>query len=489
MNLNATTCYQALLTRDRRFDGVFFTGVTTTGIYCRPVCPARTPRRDRCRFFIHAAAAEHAGFRPCLRCRPELAPGFAPMDASGRVAQAVAARIEAGALNHRGGLETLAHAIGLSSRQVRRVVRQELGVTPVELAQTHRLLLAKQLLTDTRLPITQVAHGSGFASLRRFNALFRARYGMAPSRVRRQRHEAGTDQHITLMLEYRPPFSWPELMRYLADRATAGVEWVSGQRYARTVALGTYRGWLQAWPLPERNLLAIKLAPTLIHVLPEVLARVRRLFDLNARPDLIASQLQGCSRLKILLEKCPGLRVPGAFDGFELAVRAILGQQVSIRAATTLAGRFAAVFGEPVETPFGPLTRLSPTPQRVTALAPAQLTALGITAKRAKSILALAQAVADGELCLQPGPDPDITMQRLRGMPGIGPWTAQYIALRGLHWPDAFPASDLGLLKAWGTCSAPELQQAADAWRPWRGYAAMHLWNSLSIPAEESKHA
>lgn len=489
MKLDPDVCYRALAARDRRFDGVFFTGVTTTGIYCRPVCPARTPGRDRCRFFPTAAAAEQAGFRPCLRCRPELAPGLAPVDAAGRVAHAAAARIEAGALDDDGDLEALAQEFGLSGRQLRRVLRRELGVAPVELAQTHRLLLAKRLLTDSRLPIIQVAYASGFASVRRFNALFRSRYRMPPSRLRRQVRTDTTDEHLRLTLTYRPPLAWAELLAFLAGRATAGVEGVCGASYLHTVALGKHQGWVRVSPVAGRDALAVELSIALAPALPSLLARLRDLFDLNARPDVIAAQLSADPRLGPCVRRRPGLRVPGAFDGFELAARAVLGQQVSVRAATTLAGRFAAAFGAPVETPFPELNRLTPRPERVAVATPAELTALGITVARAASILALARAVRDGRLHLRPGADPEAAARQLQELPGVGPWTAQYIALRALRWPDAFPDSDLGLLKAWGTRVPHSLRAAAEAWRPWRGYAAMYLWNGVSPAAEETNDA
>jgi AraC family transcriptional regulator of adaptative response / DNA-3-methyladenine glycosylase II len=487
MPLNPETCYRALVARDARFDGLFYTGVTTTGVYCRPICPARTPRLERCRFFSAAAAAEQAGFRPCLRCRPELAPGQAPADGSGRIARAVAARIEAGALNDGGALETLAGEFGLSARQLRRLVRHELGVSPVELALTHRLLLAKRLLTDSRLPIVQVAFASGFSSVRRFNAAFVSHYGMAPRRLRMHAAEPPTGDVLRLTLAYRPPLAWGELLRFLAGRATAGVEWVSDSAtYVRTVAMGRHRGWVAVQPVAGRDMLAVEVASSLAPVLAPLLSRLRELFDLNARPDVIARHLEGDSRLGPLIGRSPGLRLPGAFDGFELAMRAVLRQQVSVRAATTLAGRIAASFGEPADTPFPALHRIAPTAQRLAEAAPADLTALGLPTARAATILALASAVAGGRLPLQPGGDPGYVMGRLREIPGIGDWTAQYIALRALHWPDAFPASDLGLRNACGVRSARLLQDTAERWRPWRGYATMYLWHSLTAPATKA---
>jgi AraC family transcriptional regulator, regulatory protein of adaptative response / DNA-3-methyladenine glycosylase II len=479
MKMNDDACYRALTARDARFDGVFFIGVTSTGIYCRPICPARPPRRENCRFFTHAAAAERAGFRPCLRCRPELAPGQAPVDAVGRTARLAAARIEAGALNGAGGLETLAKEFGLSSRQLRRVVRKELGASPVELAQTARLLLAKRLLAESHLPVIRVAFASGFESVRRFNALFRSHYGLTPTRVRRAAPAALSRDCLRLTLAYRPPFAWRPLLRFLASRATAGVEAVADNSYLRTVHAAGRSGWLTVKPVPGRNALAVELAASLTQALPLVLGRLRDLFDLNARPDVIAAHLSADPRLAPLVARRPGLRAPGAFDGFELAVRAVLGQRISVKAATTLAGRLAAAFGEPVETPFPALNRLIPSAERLAAAGESALGALGITAARAACLVSLARAVVAKRIVLEPGPDPETVVGKLQEYPGIGEWTAQYIALRALRWPDAFPAGDLGLLKAAGAASPRALRTASAAWRPWRAYAAMHLWESL----------
>jgi AraC family transcriptional regulator of adaptative response / DNA-3-methyladenine glycosylase II len=479
MELDSDSCYRALVARDARFDGVFFVGVTTTRIYCRPVCTARGPGRDRCRFFPSAAAAEREGFRPCLRCRPELAPGNAPVDATSRVARAVAARIDAGALDDGGSLETLAEEFSLSSRQLRRAVSRELGVSPVELAQTHRLLLAKQLLTETRLPVIQVAFASGFASVRRFNALFRSHYRLTPSQLRKGTGSRVVEESVRLRLSYRPPLAWPEMLRFLAGRALGGVEWVAGSSYLRTVVFGKHRGWLRVVPLEGRNALAVELTTSLVPVLAPVLARLRNLFDLNARPDVIVAQLGADPRIGPAVRRCPGLRVPGAFHGFELAVRAILGQQVSVRAATTLAGRLVAAFGEPIETPFPELSRLSPSAERIAGAELKALSDLGIPARRAESLRALAAAVSARKLPLDVGPTPEDTVRQLQELPGVGEWTAHYIAMRAARWPDAFPHDDLGLRKGVGEASARRVRELAEAWRPWRAYAAMHIWHTL----------
>ncbi len=479
MTLNDAALYRALSTRDARFDGVFFTGVTTTGIYCRPVCTARTPGRDRVRFFASAAAAESEGFRPCLRCRPELAPGRAPIDAVGRTARLAAARIESGALRNGGSLEKLARELGISSRQLRRVVQQEFGVTPIQLAQTSRLLLAKQLITESTLPMIRVAEAAGFESVRRFNDLFRRHYGLTPTRMRRGSGKRLASDCVRLTLAYRPPLAWQSMLRFLADRAIPGVESVSNDTYSRTAAVGEFRGWLTVAPVKARHALSVEMATSLLPVLPSVLARLKSLFDLAARPDVIAASLASNARLADAVRRTPGLRVPGAFDGFELAVRAILGQQISVKAATTLAGRLADVYGEPVETPFAELIRHAPRPERIARVRTASLARLGMRNGIATSIRGLAAAATKNRVCLEPGCEPERAIELLEACPGIGPWTAQYIAMRALRWPDAFPSGDLGLARASGEPSAKALIAAAEPWRPWRAYAAMYLWETL----------
>ncbi|NJD10795.1 MAG: helix-turn-helix domain-containing protein [Gemmatimonadetes bacterium] len=482
MTPDADVLYAALSARDPRFDGVFFVGVTSTGIYCRPVCPARTPRRSHCRFFGSAAAAEHARFRPCLRCRPELAPGNAPVDAGQRIAAGIARRIGETAGFGGPGLEEIAGEFALSSRQVRRIVRAELGVAPIELVLTRRLLLAKQLLTETVLPVGQVAFACGFASLRRFNAAFREHYGTPPTRLRSAAavaaaaFEAG--EPLTLRLSYRPPFDRGALLAFLRARALAGVEHVPGDAYLRTVRLGGHAGWVGVRPAAAGHELLVDVAPELVPVLPALLGRLRDLFDLDARPDVIAARLGQDELLAPLLERAPGLRVPGAFDGFELAWRAILGQQVSVAAATAIAGRVAARFGEPIATPYPELAALSPTAERLAAADVEELGELGVIRARGRSIVALAREVAAGRLRLAPGPRPAATIAQLQRLPGIGPWTAQYIALRALRWPDAFPREDGALRKRLGGLSAALADARSQAWRPWRSYATVQLWHS-----------
>jgi AraC family transcriptional regulator, regulatory protein of adaptative response / DNA-3-methyladenine glycosylase II len=489
MTYDPATLYRAHAARDARFDGIFFTGVTSTGIYCRPVCTARTPKAANCRFFPSAAAAERAAFRPCLRCRPELAPGLAPVDGARRVASRLVHRITEGLIAE-GGVDALAAEFFMSARQLRRIVRRELGVSPIELVLTRRLLLAKQLLTETKLPVIQVAYASGFASLRRFNDAFLGRYGMPPTRLRRSAAGATarasafapsdadrTADTLRLQLAYRPPYDWAALLAFLRGRTLAGAEIVDADSMARTVRIGGAEGWIRVSHTPARHALVVELAHTLTPVLPTLLARLRHLFDLGGRPDLIAAHLGQDPRLAGLVAARPGLRVPGGFDGFELGVRAILGQQVTVKGATTLAGRFVDAFGTPIRTPLPSLTRLAPTAARVAAATEADIASLGIVRTRARSILALAERVGSGELNLAPGAEPDTTMAQLTRIPGIGPWTARYIALRALGWPDAFPAEDLALRKRLGGVSAREAERISQAWRPWRSYATLHLWH------------
>jgi AraC family transcriptional regulator, regulatory protein of adaptative response / DNA-3-methyladenine glycosylase II len=498
LTLDDQQLYRALRARDPRFDGIFFVGVTSTRVYCRPVCTATTPRADRCRFFVSAAAAERRGFRPCLRCRPELAPGDSlpsSVDAMERLARAAATRIAAGALD-RGSIDDLAAELGVSARHVRRAVERELGATPVELAQTRRLLTAKQLLTETHLPLTRIALASGFRSVRRFNALFQSRYRLSPSHLRRKavtRVTSAPADTVSLSLSYRPPYDWSTMLAYLAARATPGVEFVDMKNgsYWKSVRLDEHQGWiLVRHATPTRrtrstqrpNALKMQISAGLVPVFVPLLSRVRRLFDLDAEPSVIDAHLSTDPTLVALVARRPGLRVSGAIDGFDLALRAVLGQQVSVRGASTLAGRLASLAGEPLEaTPNAPIERFPVRAERLAAMRPSHVSSIGLTKARAECLVALARATAAGslpELASGHG-DPSSLMRRLEELPGIGPWTAQYVAMRALGWPDAFPESDLGLRKAMDGISAARLRAAAERWRPWRAYAAQHLWASL----------
>jgi len=473
--MDADAQYRALLARDRRFDGVFFVGVSTTGIYCRPICPARTPGRARCTFYRSASEAEGAGFRACLRCRPELAPGHASVDARSRLTTAALARLDAGALNE-GSVDDLAGALGVSARHLRRTMEAEIGVVPLAYAASKRLALAKRLIHDTAMPMTEVAFSSGFSSLRRFNAAFVAQFARPPSSMRRATGaRAGADAMITLRLDYRPPLDWEALLRFIAARAILGVERVdlgaSGRTigtgaYYRTVHIGDARGYLVARHLPARSAVVVEVSPSLAGVLMPLVARLRALFDLDAEPSAVAARLAKDPLLAPMVRARPGLRVPGAFDAFETAVRAVLGQQISVKGATTLAGAIARDRGTSIDTPYEGLDRLFPAAKAL--LAPP---ITGVPAARARTIQILAGAPP-----IVRGDDPAETEARLLAMPGVGPWTAGYLMMRTLGWPDAFPAADLGIKKALGETSPKRIEARAEAWRPWRAYAAMHLW-------------
>lgn len=480
-----TALYSAFQSGDPRFDGVFFVGVMSTGIYCRPICPAKTPKASNCRFFPSAAAAEKASLRPCLRCRPELAPGTAPVDDGQRIASDVVRQIEEGLVDDGGGMEKIATMFELSTRQIRRIVQKELGVSPIDLISTRRLLLAKQLLTDTRLPIIEVAYASGFSSLRRFNDAFRSRYRMPPTRMRkagggaRMHHPA--NESISLRLSYRSPFDWMGLLDFLRKRALPGVEYSFDDVYMRTVRVGDRTGWIIARHDPAERAVLVEIAHALTPSLPALLSRLRRLFDLDARPDAVTAHLRRDKILADAVEQNPGLRVPGAFDGFELAVRAVLGQQISVKAATTLAGRFVEAYGDVLGTPHEHLTHLFPTPERMAAESVDGVARLGIIQTRARSIITLAEEVASGRLSLNGSPSPATTIKLLLSIPGVGPWTAQYIAMRALHWPDAFPKEDVALRNRLNGVSPRKAQELSQAWRPWRSYATLHLWNRPAI--------
>ena len=482
MDQNRQRLYKALAARDPRFDGVFFVGVTSTGIYCRPICPVKTPKQANCRFFETAQETEQAGFRPCLRCRPELAPGSAPVDDSQRIAQLIVQRLEEGKLDERAGLEAIAGQFELSSRQIRRIVQKELGVAPIQLLLTRRLLLAKQLLTETTLPVTDVAFASGFSSLRRFNDAFGLRYRMPPTRLRRTANEGavpiGESTTSTLQLAYRPPYDWNGVLAFLAVRALKDIEWVTADSYSRTVRLGDAKGWIRVTQSPKTHALLLEFTHSLTPALPGLLSRVRALFDLNARPDMISKHLARDPRLARAVRSNPGMRVPGAFNGFELGLRAILGQQITVRAATTIGGRLAEAFGDPIVTPFAELSRLTPSAARIAAASVDDIARLGIVSARARSLIALAEAQRSQALCLDGGAhqSPDHSIKRLAELPGIGQWTAQYIAMRALRWPDAFPKEDIAVRNNLGGVTAKEAEALSQTWRPWRSYAVMHVW-------------
>ena len=480
--MDADARYAALVTRDRRYDGVFFVGVSTTGIYCRPICPARTPGRTRCSFHDTAAQAEAAGFRACFRCRPELAPGNGDVDAVDALVATAVSRITEGALNE-GSVEELATELGVSARHLRRAMEARLGVSPIDLAQTRRLALAKQLLQDTGLSLTDVAFAAGFQSLRRFNAVFAEVMGSAPGALRRT-HADPVGEMLTLRLDYRTPYDFDQILTFLAARAIPGVERVEQGRYRRVVHLDGKLGTIEVRRDDRREALVLTISPSLISVVMRLVARVRRMFDLDARPDVIDGVLGKDPVLAKLVAKRPGLRVPGAIDGLEAAVRALLGQQVSVAAATTLAGRFADKFGTPYDGGDG-LTHRFPTAKEIVAAGVDRIAKIGLPGARAAALHGFAQAIEAKQLELD-GRDVDQFVAAAIALPGIGPWTAHYLAMRTLHLPDAFPSADLGIKKALDGATPRAAEARAEAWRPFRSYAVMHLWTSLGDSHESN---
>jgi len=495
---DSDACYLAIKARDARFDGCFFTGVSSTGIYCRPVCRVRTPKPENCQFFRLAAQAEQAGFRPCLRCRPELAPRqFLPgapqlgvwsvQDASGILAAQAAALMDAAPVIGAPALntESLAHKLGISERHLRRIFEAQFGVSPLQYLQTRRLLSAKQLLTDSPLAIKRVAQLSGFGSLRSFNTAFAKHYQLKPSELRRTGAAVNSKRFgIEVRLAYRPPYDVAAMLGFFRQRQISAIEAINIQSSSLAKTLVIQQGPLRAGGLVNARFneakcqLELQVSDGLCEVLPEVISRVRALLDLDADPQAINPLLQHD------FPQGNGLRVPGTLDGFELAVRAVLGQQITVAAARTLAERLVQRFGEPITTPIAGLTHLFPSAQVLAAASGDALGALGIVKTRQAAILALASAVANGQLVLETGRDVNTTLQQLQALPGIGDWTAQYIAMRALRWPDAFPAADVALHRALGLLDEPRRAQAAlaasQAWRPWRAYAVVRAWASLA---------
>ncbi len=485
VTLDAKTYYPAFKAHDARFDGRVFVGVSSTGIYCRPVCSAKVPKEENCTFFLSAAAAEVAGYRPCLKCRPELAPGSAPVDAAGHLAKKAALLMEEGLPD--GGLNDLAKSLGITLRHLRRVFLSEYGVPPVQYLETQRLLMAKSLLTDTSLPITSIAFAAGFGSVRRFNALFQKNYHLPPSSLRKKTEQSkeGSRDNITVYLGYRPPYLWDNLLSFLKDRAIPGVESVSDHAYHRTVTLQsggkTYSGVISVRNAEKKNALAVTVSMALLPVLQAVLARIKHLFDLDCDPVEIYSCLSVMNEIKDGL--CiSGIRVPGCFDGFEMAVRAVLGQQITVKAARTLAGRIACAYGTELKNPAHGLTHTFPAPADICGLdGPIEnhLGTLGVIGARARSIRALAEGMTSGDIELNISADPMEQMKKLLALPGFGPWTVQYIAMRALYWPDAFPHTDYGVKKALSGLAEKEILELSEQWKPWRSYATVLLWNSL----------
>lgn len=473
------TCYRALEAKDARFDGVFFVGVSTTGIYCRPICRARTPRSDRCSFWRSGAEAERAGFRACLRCRPELAPGNAPVDSISRIARRVLSRVEEVAMGEL-SIAALARELEISERHLRRACEVELGVAPMELVTSRRLAMAKQLLHDTQLGLAAIAFASGFGSVRRFNHAFRARFNRPPSSLRKEIVSAPANGTIALRLGYRQPFAFHELLGFLCRHAVPGVETVIGSTYARTVRVGERVGVISVRDDPAHSSLVAEVPLSLAEAVMPISARLRALFDLDADPMHIEESLRRDRRLRASLRKRAGLRVPGAFCGFELGVGAIVGQQVSVAGARTLGGRLCQRFGETFDGArhgeFDACARVFPDARTLADASEQDISSLGILPARARTLIAFAQGVCDGHVRLDRSADVGATIDALERVPGIGAWTAQYIAMRALRWPDAFPSSDLALRRMLDAKTPREAEACAEAWRPWRAYAAMHLF-------------
>lgn len=466
--LDDDACYRAMTARDARFDGQFFTGVTSTGIFCRPVCPARTPGRANCNFYPSAAAALEAGFRPCLRCRPEVSPDRPAWAGTSIVVGRALRLINEGALDDAGSVERLAARVGLGERHLRRLFEEHLGASPVAVAQARRLLFAKRLLTETRLPLTEVALAAGFGSLRRFNDLFLRTYSRSPRLLRKEGLEAAAAAGaIEFKLPYRPPYDWRGVSGFLGKRAIPGVEQcdaASGGAYSRTVMIGGRPARLHVEPIRDADALRLRLEVASVSELRQVVERVTRMFDLGAEPAVIQERLGKWG--------VAGVRIPGAWDPFELAVRAILGQQVSVAAAVTMAARIVERWGETAANLAGAPNRLFPAPD---VLALADVASIGLPRARAETITGLARLVDSGALDLASLGSLDDAVRKLRSVRGIGEWTAQYIAMRAFSEPDAFPTGDLALRKA-ADATDEELRKMAEAWRPWRAYAAFSLW-------------
>lgn len=484
-------CYRALAARDARFDGRLFVGVKTTGIYCRPICPARTPKRENCRFFPSAAAAQTSGFRPCLRCRPEISPDAAAWRGTSNTVSRALALIAEGTLDgDEASLALLAEKLGLGERQLRRLFDKHLGVPPIAVAQTRRILFAKQLIQETRLSMTEIAEAAGFGSIRRFNDAFRKLYDRTPSELRQARSAVAEPSLVTIRLGYRPPYDWDAILAFYAERAIPGVEFVGSDRYRRTISVDEAIGSFEISHDPERNCLVATIRLPKLRALLSVVGRLRRMFDLDADVEAIGAHLAKDEGLAPLVARRPGLRTPGAWDPFEHAVRAVLGQQITVAGARTLAGKLVRLCGTPVaraQTGHDQLTHVFPGPQQVAA---ADFMNFGMPTARVKAVQALAAAALAKPKLFDPAGMREDVLTHMLALPGFGEWTVQYWALRALRDADAFPAADVGLLRAMTTngkrISAETLTKRAEAWRPWRAYAAQHLWTADAEPV--TKH-
>lgn len=482
MEMDHDACYRVLLARDSRFDGRLFVGVKTTGIYCRPICPARTPKAANVNFYMSAAAAQEAGFRPCLRCRPELSPDLAARNGSSGIISRALRLIASGALDD-GDVETLAKRLGVGARQLRRLFARHIGASPNAVSQTRRIHLAKQLIHDTPMSMVDVALASGFGSVRRFNETFKDLFGRPPASLRRQRpaRTAHERDAITVRLAYSPPYDWNEMLSFFAARAVPGVERVVGETYTRSIAIEAEQGLVSVRSSTSSELIA-KIHFSRLGALPAIISRLRRVFDLAADPATINAHLARDRLLAPLIAARPGLRIAGAWDGFELAVQAILGQQINVATATQLSGKLVSQFGQPLTTELAAIcpdvTHVFPTP---TQLMSASINTSGLTAEHCTALNSLARAIVAEPGILNQRNTLAETIQALRALPGLSDWTAQYIAMREVREPDAFPAVDVELMRAMqAICgrrlTAEKFLLRAENWRPWRAYAAAHLW-------------
>jgi AraC family transcriptional regulator of adaptative response / DNA-3-methyladenine glycosylase II len=483
-------CERARIARDSRFDGQFFVGVLTTGIYCRPICPAVSPKSENVSFYPSAASASEAGFRPCLRCRPECAPGTPAWSGSSTTVRRGLKLIAGGALDD-GDVEHLSDRLGVTSRHLRRLFTKHLGASPLAVAHTQRLHFAKRLIDETALSMGHISSAAGYGSIRRFNDTFKKTYGRTPRELRKvgdESQKADSVATLSVRLPYRKPFSWPAMLEFFAGRATPGVELVEGKAYRRTISVGDKHGVMAISPAKQSGYLSLTLTCVDTGALFEIVQRSREVFDLDAPIDEIATTLKRDEALRRLIKRSPGIRVPGAWDGFEMAIRAILGQQISVKAATTLAGRIADRYGEKLsmssESSDSGLSCIFPTAER---LMRARFNNIGLVTSRAETIRRVAAAVVNGDLSFDVAQEPEDFCASLTAIKGVGDWTAQYVAMRVLKNPDAFPSTDLGLLKALGSIedqagqvTPTELLRRAEAWRPWRAYAALLLWSSLA---------
>lgn len=480
MDLDPVSCHRAMLARDARFDGRFFTCVSSTGIYCRPICPARPPRIENCLFVASAAEAQEAGYRACLRCRPDTAPDSPAWQGTATTVARALRLIAEGALDD-GPVAGLAARLGVGERHLRRLFALHVGASPATVALTRRILTAKQLLHDSDLGMLEIALASGFGSLRRFNEVFRDQFGRPPHQLRRHRPaRAETAARVCIDLPYRAPYDWGAMLDFLGSRAIPGVEQVSGGTYRRTIRAGGVQGSVRVANAPDRRALAAEIRIDSLAAIPGIIERLKRVFDTRCDPSAIHAVFARDRLLAPLIARRPGLRVPGAWDGFELGVRAILGQQVSVSAASSLAGQLAARYGDPVHPGEAGLTHIFPAPEALSRFEETGET--GMPVKRAAAIGAFARAAARDPRLVTGELDLAETTERLQALPGIGAWTTSYFAMRALQDSDAFPAGDVALqriLRAAGIAPGAETtRQRIEGWRPWRSYAVLHLWTA-----------